>query len=150
VEIKRGSIEPQFYKQMIRGLGLSSEEAQLSPYDPSNWPQLTLLFQQKFKSKTRQEWTLIFEKLKDACVAPVLEVEEVMSHEHHQTRQTMVRGNPQPCPRLERTPGQIHLDTKSLPAGGHTREILLELGYSSMEVKEFVQGKVVKDRSSKL
>lgn len=135
---------------MLQGLGLSSQPLP-SPYDPNNWPELGALFNTTFKTKTRDEWTEIFEKLKDACVAPVLEVDEVMSHEHHKLRTTMSKGNPQPCPRLDRTPGRINDgEKKNLPAGGHTIQILSEMGYSAQQIKELATTGAVKDRSSRL
>lgn len=40
-----------------------------------------------FKSKTRDEWMVIF-KGKDVCVAPVLEIEELETHDYHQGKGT--------------------------------------------------------------
>ena len=67
-----GAIEPQFYAQLVKGLGLKLET--LSDHgwpDSSAWPRLCDTFQKRFKEKTQAEWRAIFDD-SDACVSPVL------------------------------------------------------------------------------
>ena len=58
--------------------GMAMDPASLPDQnDTAKWPDLKDLFADVFKTKTRDEWTVIFEG-KDACVAPVLELNEVI------------------------------------------------------------------------
>lgn len=101
--------------------------------DRETWPALTEFFTQGFASKTREEWTNIFIGT-DACVAPVLNANEVDSNGFG--RPDLEDGGiPAAAPRLTRTPAQdvnqFYKDGNGffLEAGGqHTREIMKEFG----------------------
>jgi len=138
-----GAIEGRFYAQLLQGLGIDPSSL---PYqnDTARWPEMKDRFAEVFKTKTRDEWTAIFEG-KDACVAPVLELNEVSAHLHNQERELLVNidGIPQPAPapRLSRTPGRAM--KAGAPRGSHTREILEELGYSEEEIESFFSKETV-------
>lgn len=69
-----GAQEPQFYAQLIAGLGL--DPSTLPDRDDRNtWPILKSMFAEKFRQKTLAEWRRIFDHT-DACVAPVLHIHE--------------------------------------------------------------------------
>jgi alpha-methylacyl-CoA racemase len=67
-------------------------------------------FAEVFASRTRAEWEKVFEG-SDACVCPVLSLDEAPEHPHNQLRGTFteVAGvvQPAPAPRFEATPGAI-------------------------------------------
>ena len=138
-----GAIEGRFYAQLLQGLGIDPSSL---PYqnDTARWPDMKDRFAEVLKTKTRDEWTAIFEG-KDACVAPVLELNEVSAHLHNQERELLVNidGIPQPAPapRLSRTPGRAM--KAGAPRGSHTREILEELGYSEEEIESFFSKETV-------
>ena len=138
-----GAIEARFYELLIEGLGL--EPSSLPPQnDQARWPELTARFAEVFRSRTRDEWTAIFEG-KDACVAPVLELDEVSFHAHNRGRGLIANldgvSQPAPAPRLSRTPGAA---TKAgASRGAETREILEALGYSPGEMEEYYQKSIV-------
>jgi alpha-methylacyl-CoA racemase len=75
-----------------------------------DWPALKVRFREIFKSKTRDEWSTIFDGT-DACVAPVLSPWEAPSHPHNVARSTFVEVDgavqPAPAPRFSRTPSSI-------------------------------------------
>jgi len=101
-------------------------------------------FKEVFSAKTREQWTAIFDG-KDACVAPVLNLDEVSEHPHNKARGVMVdiAGVPQPAPapKLSRTPGKAH-EAKG-PRGANTEEILRELEYSDSQIQRFLKGDVI-------
>jgi alpha-methylacyl-CoA racemase len=138
-----GAIEARFYDLLIEGLGL--EPSSLPPQnDQVRWPELTARFAEVFRTRTRDDWTAIFEG-KDACVAPVLELHEVSFHAHNRVRGLFTNlagvSQPAPTPRLSRTPGAA---TKAgAPRGAETREILEALGYSPGEVDEYYRKSIV-------
>src|SRR5260221_14789467 len=69
-----GSLEPQFYAELLRRLGLEGEDLP-AQMDPSGWDTLRAKFTNLFKTKTRAEWA---EGLlgRDACYAPGLTMRE--------------------------------------------------------------------------
>jgi alpha-methylacyl-CoA racemase len=101
-----GAIEPQFFAQLLAGLGLSASDVP-NQFNASAFPEVHTLFAAKFASKTRDEWTEIFAGT-DACVTPVLTWTEAAQNEHLRARATMVQANgvdqAAPAPRFSRTP----------------------------------------------
>jgi alpha-methylacyl-CoA racemase len=101
-----GSLEPQFYALLIKGLGLE-DDGLPEQMDRSGWPVLREKFTAAFASRTRDEWTAIFAD-NDACVTPVLTFTEATSHPHVTARNTLIEvdGVTQaaPAPRFSRTP----------------------------------------------
>ncbi len=62
-----GALEPQFYDEFLRLLGV--EDLASARKDFSRWGELRDAVAARFKSRTRDEWTAVFEG-SDACVAP--------------------------------------------------------------------------------
>jgi alpha-methylacyl-CoA racemase len=102
-----GAIEPQFYAQLLEGLGLSADDLP-HQLDRDKFGEIRKLFTEKFASKSRDEWTQIFAGT-DACVTPVLTWSETAEGEHLKARSTIVHENgfdqASPAPRFSRTPG---------------------------------------------
>ncbi len=83
-----GALEPQFFAALVQGLGLDAG-AVPPQLDPTRWPAMRALFTQTFAQRTRDEWAAVFEQL-DACVTPVLALDEVAAHPHLAARGTFV------------------------------------------------------------
>ncbi|GAA2812125.1 CaiB/BaiF CoA transferase family protein [Mycolicibacterium pallens] len=100
-----GAIEPQFFAQLLAGLGLSADDVP-GQYDRARYPEMRELFTRTFADKTRDEWTAIFAGT-DACVTPVLSWTEAAAGEHLLARRTLidVDGTQQaaPAPRFSRS-----------------------------------------------
>ncbi|MEX2394247.1 MAG: CaiB/BaiF CoA-transferase family protein [Actinomycetota bacterium] len=131
-----GAIEPQFYAEWVDGLGVTDDEQFKRQHDTSLWPELKKRTAEIFKTKTRDEWSEIFTD-RDACTYPVLSPKEAPSHPFNAERKTHVVGGfdvvqPAPAPRLSRTPGAV--GDPSPEIGGHTAEVLKEIGYSDDEI----------------
>ncbi|SHL11889.1 CoA-transferase family III [Pseudonocardia thermophila] len=105
-----GTLEPQFYAQLLAGLGLDPAELP-SRADAASWPTLRARFAAAFLTRTRDGWAEVFAGT-DACVTPVLSLREVVAHPHIAARSTLLapdgRG-PQaaPAPRFSRTPARL-------------------------------------------
>ncbi|XP_038600105.1 alpha-methylacyl-CoA racemase [Tachyglossus aculeatus] len=140
-----GAIEPQFYQLLIKGLGLDPEKLphQMST---SNWQEMKILFAGVFSKKTQAEWCRIFEGT-DACVTPVLSLEEAVLHEHNKSRGSFITAedgevSPRPAPLLSRTPASP--SRRRAPVGGdHTEEILKEFGFSKDEINHLHEAKII-------
>lgn len=132
------AIEPQFYAELLKGLGLQ-DAALPAQYDRKAWPEMKLQFARIFEQKTRNEWAEIF-KGTDACCVPVLNPAEAAAHEHNRLRGSFEATpgspgfyEPAPAPKLSRTPG--HVPRPSPIPGGDTRKVLLENGFLKEEVE---------------
>jgi alpha-methylacyl-CoA racemase len=138
-----GAIEGRFYAHLLKGLGLDPLSL---PHqnDQAQWPEITARFAEVFKTKTRDEWATIFEG-KDACVAPVLELDEVHRHPHNMERNLLIDLGevlqPAPAPRLSRTPGSVEKGWR--PRGAETRQVLAEAGYQEAEIDALLEENVV-------
>ena len=132
-----GSIEPQFYAELLRLTGLEEAwEGDLpSQHDRSQWPALKERLAAIFRSRTRDEWCEVMEGT-DVCFAPVLSLDEAHAHPHMAARGTFteVAGvrQPAPAPRFSRTPGAIERPPSS--PGQHTDEVLADWGFDADEV----------------
>jgi alpha-methylacyl-CoA racemase len=138
-----GAIEGRFYAELLEGLGVDPSSLP-QQFDMPKWPEMTERFAEVFKTKTRDQWAAIFEG-KDACVAPVLDLDEVEHHPHNKERDIIINidGVPQPAPapKLSRTPGRA-TEAKG-PRGANTEEVLTDLGYSGEKIKGLFESEVV-------
>jgi len=111
--IALASIEPQFYAEFLRRMGLEDDrwrQAGFPAYGARivehDWPALKSELAARFKAKTRDEWCELFAG-SDACVTPVLTLAEAAEHPHNRARQAFidVDGVQQnaPAPRFSRT-----------------------------------------------
>ena len=127
-----GAIEPQFYAELLDGLGLVDTVPDRS--DPDSWPALRAAIAARFREQTQAQWTAAFDGT-DACVSPVLPLTEAARHPHLAARHTYVdRGGvvqPAPAPRFSRTPAGLG-DPPSLP-GQHSREALQAWGVDDVD-----------------
>ena len=69
-----GAQEPQFYRSLLKGMGLEGREMP-EQWDRPRWAETKRLFAETFKQKTMDEWRGVFDGT-DACVTPVLNMDE--------------------------------------------------------------------------
>jgi alpha-methylacyl-CoA racemase len=96
-----GAMEPVFWERLLAGLKLDPE-ALPDQWDRERWPELSDVLAAVFHTRTRDEWAA---ELADACVSPVLTIDEAPSHPHNQARHLFVPGVdgpvPSPAPRFD-------------------------------------------------
>lgn len=100
-----GSLEPQFYAQLLAGLELDPAELP-GQGDVTRWPELRAVLTARIATRTRDEWAAVFDGT-DACVTPVLTWGEAPRHPHMAARSNLVEidgaTQPAPAPRFSRT-----------------------------------------------
>src|SRR5690606_24638066 len=111
------AIEPQFYRSFCQALeqagAMSSSRAKellARQWDRTDWPAAREKLAAAFLERTRDDWNALFAG-HDACVAPVLSLEEAQRHPHNVARASFANcaGIPQPAPtpRFSATRGQV-------------------------------------------
>ena len=130
--ISVGAIEPQFYALLLEKTGITDPDFQ-QQWDRSRWPRLKEKLAAVIAQRTRDEWCAVFDGT-DACVAPVLDMEEAPRHPHNRSRNTFteVAGVVQPAaaPRFSRTPPA----PPSAPRTDSEPEVLLDWGLDASEL----------------
>ena len=111
-----GSIDPQFYEELLLKLDIDNENFK-DQYNKELWPELKNLIAIKIKSKTRSEWVEIFSN-SDACVSPVLNMEEAKSHPHNISRNAFIDvdgfNQPNVSPRYSKSKTEIKHNAKKI------------------------------------
>ncbi|GJJ08200.1 hypothetical protein Clacol_002408 [Clathrus columnatus] len=149
------ALEPQFYSKFLKSFldalppsfTVSNLERVPNTWRPTvqnqgnrkEWDDLRKFIEAGFLTKTRDEWTTIFDGV-DACALPVLTPSEAAVHSH------VSSSVPQPHPILSRTPAPNSIpnnvsvqkldEISSIEPGQHTEEILREIGISAIDIKE--------------
>jgi alpha-methylacyl-CoA racemase len=127
-----GSIEPKFYAEFVRLLGVDSDESQRADADAR--PLLREQIGKAFAGRTRAEWTEVFEGT-DACVAPVLGLTEAPHHPHNVARGTFIEVDgvtqPAPAPRFSRTAATVRRGP--VEPGTDTRDALTDWGVQDVD-----------------
>jgi alpha-methylacyl-CoA racemase len=140
-----GAIEPQFYAEMRRLAGLAEDRELDAQLNPANWPHLKQKLAAVFATRTRDEWTAIFDGT-DACVSPILSMAEAPAHPHNATRATFIETagvtQPAPAPRYSVTqPGRPHMPTNN--NGADTDTILSGIGYDPARIATMKQAGIL-------
>ena len=101
-----GAIEPQFFAQLLAGLGLDPAEVP-GQFEMGRYDELRAILTARFAERTRDEWAAIFAGT-DSCVTPVLSWAEAADNEHLRARDTLIEVDgvlqAAPAPRFSRTP----------------------------------------------
>ncbi|MFD6437042.1 CaiB/BaiF CoA transferase family protein [Streptomyces venezuelae] len=130
-----GSLEQQFYDEFTALLGLADTAP--ARKDLARWGELREAVAARFKERTRDEWTAVFQD-SDACVAPVLSLREAPAHPHLAARGTFTDHGgitqPAPAPRFSATPTQV----RSGPAqpGADTADVARDWGVQALNKEE--------------
>jgi alpha-methylacyl-CoA racemase len=129
-----GALEPQFFAALLEGLEVQPADL-AAQSDREGWPRMREVFSQRFRSRTRDQWTAHFAGT-DACVAPVLSMREAPDHPHNEDRGTfvMIDGVTQPGPSPRFSATETRIDGGPAAPGRDTDAILGWLGFSADEI----------------
>lgn len=104
-----GALEQAFWEVLVGKLGITSDDI-VDRDDPTSWQEGKRRLAQIVRTRSRDDWAALFEGT-DACVTPVLSLDEAARHPHAQARGAFVDVGgvvqPAPAPRFSRTPAGI-------------------------------------------
>ena len=136
--VAMGTVEERFFLVALDVLEFPADDAlRLAHKDRSLWPRLRDVLSAVFSTRTRDEWAAAFRD-HDACVTPVLDLDEATRHEQAAARDAYqpMPGfevlQPAVSPRFSRSRTPVPSPPPSV--GQHTDEVLDELGYASGRV----------------
>ncbi len=134
-----GAIEGKFFRNLCRLLGI--EQHADGQYDPARQDEIRRAMQQKFLTRTRDEWTALLAG-QDTCVAPVLGIAEVAADRHLRAQRAFMSANHAERGRFEQLAPNLAGAERDqpafeLPPAGHldTDAVLGEAGYSVDEIR---------------
>lgn len=143
--ISLGSIEPQFYAELLEKTGLAGEKLP-GQMEQDAWPDLKRKLAELFRTRTRQEWCESMEG-SDVCFAPVLSLDEVATHPHNRARATFVEMEgivqPGPAPRFSRTRAEVRERDAARDLSAHA--ILGDYGVDSAQIARLLSDGVIKE-----
>jgi alpha-methylacyl-CoA racemase len=105
-----GAIEEPFWLALLSGLGIVASDLPPRP-NKASWPALRERLATVFRSQSRDHWAALFAD-SDACVSPVLSMEEAHAHAHLKARNTFIQVagtvRPAPAPRFSASAAATH------------------------------------------
>jgi alpha-methylacyl-CoA racemase len=137
--ISIGAIEPGFYAQLLERLDCAADATQrlaAAQLDARRWPELKALVAERLRTRTRDAWCALFDG-SDACVAPVLDMDEAPLHAHNAARTAFVDiagvTQPAPAPRFSRTPATLPQPASAV--GVDTATVLADWGFDAARIE---------------
>jgi alpha-methylacyl-CoA racemase len=139
-----GPLEPKFFAELAGRIGLDERFVQ-GQYDRRLWPAMREALATRFAQRSQAEWLALLEG-SDACVTPVLSLDQAAHHPHAAQRQAYVDVDgvrqPAPAPRFDRSPADAPRPAPQI--GQHTRELLHEAGYAHPDIDALLASGVAK------
>ncbi|SNR92853.1 alpha-methylacyl-CoA racemase [Haloechinothrix alba] len=137
-----GALESKFYQELLRVLDLDVDSG--DQYEREHWPELRRRIAAAFASRTQAAWIERFAGT-DACVSPVLSMQEAAGHPQVAARTAMADvdgvGQPGVAPRFSEHPG-LRPGSTAVP-GSSTRAVLAEAG---LDVERLLADGVASER----
>ena len=135
-----GSIEPQFYAELMRLAELPPEDF-AAQNDMPQWPVMEEKLAAVFKQKSQAQWCEIMEGT-DVCFAPILTFMDAPRHPANIARKTYIEVDgltqPAPAPRFSRTPSEVAHGTHE--AGQDTDQVLQAMGFGEQDIASLREG----------
>ena len=145
-----GSLEPKFFEELCKVLERADLIKLAYNQAPDKQAYLKESLQSEFAKKDFNQWRAIFENI-DACVEPVLTIDEMRHHPQFQARQMVVevpmedgQTQPQLGTAIKASACEPVYRFGGAKLGAHSREVLVEAGFSDAEVTSLLEKKIIK------
>jgi alpha-methylacyl-CoA racemase len=129
------ALEQRFFENLWQVLGY--KEALPNHLDRATWPSMTERLTREFATRTRDQWTDAFLG-KDACVTPVLDPIEALTHEQNLGRHPNLRPDGVPVVPVLSEAAQSALPTD---LSDKTKDVLDDLGLWSDTLEQAIRDK---------
>lgn len=142
-----GALEPKFFAEFARRLGLEARFVERQ-YDRAVWPELRAEIAAAIALRTRDEWTALFDD-SDACVTPVLTLQEAQAHPLARERGAFIEvdGVPQPAPAPRFGRSTPDAPRPAPEIGQHTCELLAEAGLDAAEIGALLESGAARQKA---
>ncbi|MEN3971055.1 CaiB/BaiF CoA-transferase family protein [Sphingomicrobium sp. XHP0235] len=133
-----GAIEPSFRRQFLQALDLAGD-ALFEEDHPSRWPDQREAIEARIGAEPRAYWLDVFDG-RDACVAPVLDLETAPTHPHHQARGAFARleGHMVPAPAPRYGDGAEPFPARRERGGEAIRALLQSVGVERKTIDQIL------------
>jgi crotonobetainyl-CoA:carnitine CoA-transferase CaiB-like acyl-CoA transferase len=132
-----GAVEPKFFDAFCERIDRMDLAA--GGISPPDIDRVKSEIRAVFKSKTRSEWVEIFQDV-DACVEPVVHLPEALTGSHAKAREMVMDVDFADGGKIRQVANPIKFSGSrqehcfaGAPGGAHTKEVVLELGYTEDE-----------------
>jgi len=133
-----GAIEKPFWAEFVERLGLPAD-ALPDRDDPDQWAEGKRRLAEVLRTRSRDDWAAVFDG-SDACVSPVLSLDEAPLHTHAVARSAFIEVGgtvqPAPAPRFSKTPAAV--PTAPPQRGADTKDVLQDWGFTAEELADLV------------
>jgi alpha-methylacyl-CoA racemase len=143
-----GALEDMFFQTFLRAIGKENLTKEM-PLVEENLPKLKSILAEYFLSKTLADLEPIF-KNQDACLSPILSMEEVAKDAHWRERKMVFETKHPKYGDILQFGSPFHFSDTPFAYrmhppehGEHTEEILKSLGYSSEDIAGFKKERVI-------
>ncbi len=136
-----GAIEPKFFRELADGIGLDEQDIK-GQHDRAHWPALHAKMSAIFKTRSRAEWCARLEGT-DACVTPVLTMDEAPHHPHMAARRTFKANDGAACPAAAPRFREAGTAKSAVTSTSASDAILRQFGLSSDDIHSLRDANIV-------
>jgi crotonobetainyl-CoA:carnitine CoA-transferase CaiB-like acyl-CoA transferase len=144
-----GPLEPYFHETLCKVIGHPELASGADTATEEDKELRRMRFRAKFLERTRDDWFELLRRV-DACVAPVLDLDEAIRDPHNVHREMVVTVDHPTlgklpmigiAPKMSKTPGSVR---RAGPRpGADTDPLMRELGYGAMAISELRENHVI-------
>lgn len=143
-----GSLEPQFLMSLIKTLGLEAHQALAASQKATDQKEFKQHLAAAFKQQSFEHWVEVFGKL-DACVEPVLTVDEAIAQPHVKDRELVIEAQAEDgsvqrqaaCP-IKFSDVEFEYRHSAGAVGKDNQAVLSELGLTADQIASLQQAGV--------
>jgi crotonobetainyl-CoA:carnitine CoA-transferase CaiB-like acyl-CoA transferase len=146
--ISVGSLEPNFASELLNALGLSEFLSRIADQRPSTQEDIRKAIASKIVEQDQAHWNDLFGKL-DACVEPVLTMNEAAAHPHFVERGMITKAIDEAGNEITQINSALPFKSKETMQAGRslgadTATVLSRIGFSDEEIDNLKTAKCVK------